>query len=51
MDKIYRHVPFQDPPTFTQIGIFGLNMCHLATLIRTSEMGADDGERNYEWNM
>jgi hypothetical protein len=25
----------QDPPEFTQIGIFGLKICHLATLIQT----------------
>jgi hypothetical protein len=25
-------VPLQDPPTFTQIGIFGLKIYHLATL-------------------
>jgi hypothetical protein len=24
--------PFQGPPKFTQIGIFGLKKCHLATL-------------------
>jgi hypothetical protein len=23
----------QDPPKFTQIGIFGLKICHLATLV------------------
>jgi hypothetical protein len=31
--KIYQHLPFLDPPIFTQIGIFGLKKCHLATLI------------------
>jgi hypothetical protein len=30
--KIYQHLPLQDPPKFTQIGIFGLKICHLATL-------------------
>jgi hypothetical protein len=29
---IYQHLPLQDPSKFTQIGIFGLDMCHLATL-------------------
>jgi hypothetical protein len=29
---MYRHRPLQDPPKFTQIGIFGLNIYHLATL-------------------
>jgi hypothetical protein len=31
--KIYQHLPFQVPPTFTQIGIFGLKIYHLATLV------------------
>jgi hypothetical protein len=31
--KIYQHVPFQGPPKFTQIGIFGMKTNHLATLI------------------
>jgi hypothetical protein len=30
--KIYQHYPLQDPPKFTQIGIFALKICHLATL-------------------
>jgi hypothetical protein len=30
---IWQHLPFQDPPKFTQIGIFGLKICHLATLV------------------
>jgi hypothetical protein len=30
--KIYQHFPLQDPPKFTQIGIFGLKTNHLATL-------------------
>jgi hypothetical protein len=30
--KIYQHLPLQDPPKFTQIGIFGLKINHLATL-------------------
>jgi hypothetical protein len=30
--KIYNDFPLQDPPKFTQIGIFGLKICHLATL-------------------
>jgi hypothetical protein len=29
---IYQHYPFQGPPKFTQIGIFGLKINHLATL-------------------
>jgi hypothetical protein len=27
----------QDPPKFTQIGIFGLKICHLATLSPSTE--------------
>jgi hypothetical protein len=30
--KIYQDFPLQDPPKFTQIGIFGLKTNHLATL-------------------
>jgi hypothetical protein len=33
--KIYQHPPSQDHPKFTQIGIFGLKLCHLATLAGT----------------
>jgi hypothetical protein len=31
--KIYQHVPKQDPPKFTQIGIFVLKTNHLANLV------------------
>jgi hypothetical protein len=31
--KIYNHLPLQDPPKFTQTGIFGLKIYHLATLV------------------
>jgi hypothetical protein len=30
--KIYQHFPFQGPPKYTQIEIFGLKIYHLATL-------------------
>jgi hypothetical protein len=30
--EIYQHFPFQDPQKFTQIGIFGFKINHLATL-------------------
>jgi hypothetical protein len=33
--KEYRHLPLQDPPKFIQIWIFGLKICHLATLRAT----------------
>jgi hypothetical protein len=32
--KIYQHFPFQCSPKFTQIGIFGLKLNHLATLLQ-----------------
>jgi hypothetical protein len=31
--KIYQHFPFQGPPNCTQIGIFGMKINHLATLV------------------
>jgi hypothetical protein len=31
--KICQQFPLQDPPKFTQIGIFGLKINHLATLV------------------
>jgi hypothetical protein len=31
--KIYQHLLLQDPRKFTQIGIFGLKIYHLATLL------------------
>jgi hypothetical protein len=31
--KIYQHFPFQGTPKYTQIGIFGTKINHLATLI------------------
>jgi hypothetical protein len=34
--KIYQHLPLQEPPKFTQIGISGLKINHLATLSATS---------------
>jgi hypothetical protein len=30
--KIHQHLPLQDPPKFTQKGIFGMEIYHLATL-------------------
>jgi hypothetical protein len=30
---IYQHFPFQGPPIYTQIGIFGIKINHLATLV------------------
>jgi hypothetical protein len=32
--KIYQHFQFQGPPKYTQIGILGMKINHLATLIR-----------------
>jgi hypothetical protein len=31
-NKIYQYFPIYGPPKFTQIGIFGLKINHLATL-------------------
>jgi hypothetical protein len=36
--KKYQHFPFQGPPKFTQIAIFGLKINHLATLLRVSAL-------------
>jgi hypothetical protein len=30
---VYQHLPLQDPPKFTQIGILGLKIYHLASLV------------------
>jgi hypothetical protein len=41
-DEKYRHLPLQDVPKFTQIGIFGLKIFHLPTLVQyalTWELG------------
>jgi hypothetical protein len=35
MAILYQHLPFQDPPKFTQIAIFGLKLRHLATMAHT----------------
>jgi hypothetical protein len=35
--KIYRHLLLQYLPKFTQIAIFGLKTCHLATLDGTAQ--------------
>jgi hypothetical protein len=35
--KIYQHLPLQDLPKVTQIGILGLKINHLATLPATTE--------------
>jgi hypothetical protein len=36
----------QDPPNFLQISIFGLKICHLATLIRTRAQNSEPGWQN-----
>jgi hypothetical protein len=33
--KTYQHFPFPGPPKFPQIGIFGLKIYHLATLVHS----------------
>jgi hypothetical protein len=35
--KIYQLLPLQGPPKFIQIGIFGLKIYHLATLVEISK--------------
>jgi hypothetical protein len=35
--RTYEHLPLLDPTKFTQIGIFGLKLYHLATLTTNSE--------------
>jgi hypothetical protein len=37
--NIYQHFKVQDPPNFTQIGIFGLKTNHLATQTKTFQFG------------
>jgi hypothetical protein len=37
--KIYQHLPLQDHPKFTQNGIFGFKIYHLATLVATVHIG------------
>jgi hypothetical protein len=34
--KIYQHLSLQDPPKFTQSGIFGFKICHPATMLQMS---------------
>jgi hypothetical protein len=36
--KTYQHSPFQGPPKFTMIGISGMKINHLATLLRDSNL-------------
>jgi hypothetical protein len=35
----------QDPPKFTKVGIFGLKICHLATLLEKSLSGLCQGDQ------
>jgi hypothetical protein len=34
---MYQNFPFQGPPKYTQIGIFGLKINHLATLCQLTK--------------
>jgi hypothetical protein len=36
--KTYQHFPFQGTPKFTKIGISGMKVNHLATLLRGSNL-------------
>jgi hypothetical protein len=40
--KIQQHLPLQDPPKFTQTGVFGLKMSHLATLHRWVKLSLEN---------
>jgi hypothetical protein len=45
---VYQHLPLQDPPKFTQNGLFGLKICHLATLVgryKTNLSEHEDGQK------
>jgi hypothetical protein len=44
--KINQHLPLQDPTKFTQIGIFGLKIYHLATLIERTKLF--HGPKNFQ---
>jgi hypothetical protein len=33
-----QHFPFRGPPKFTQIGIFGLKICHLVPLVQVTSV-------------
>jgi hypothetical protein len=46
--KIYQHLPLQNPPKIVQIGIFGLNIYHLATLPMTTATKGIDASDNLE---
>jgi hypothetical protein len=37
--KIYLNFPFQGPPKFTKIGIFGMKIYHLASLVDSGVIG------------
>jgi hypothetical protein len=41
--EIYQHLPSQDPQSFPQIWIFGLKVCHLATLQTWRERRKEGG--------
>jgi hypothetical protein len=42
--KLYQHFPLQEPPKFTQIGILGLKINHLATQPAPGVKFTDRGE-------
>jgi hypothetical protein len=43
---VYQHCPLQDPPKFTQTGILGLKMCHLATLFQSPDLQRPAGHHH-----
>jgi hypothetical protein len=46
---INQHFPFEGPPKFTQIWIFGLKINHLATLVQThvGDKGFSSNQRQH----
>jgi hypothetical protein len=38
-NKIYQYIPFQVPPKYTHFGILGMQVYHLATLMRHPAVG------------
>jgi hypothetical protein len=39
--EIYQHLPLKDPSKFNQIGIFGMKINHLATLVTSWQKNRD----------
>jgi hypothetical protein len=46
INKMHQHFPFQGPPKCNEIGIFGLEIYHLATLTGTSRLYFESERRH-----